>query len=495
MTDNGVLHSGFLRAAALHPDKTALVCGEVAVSFADVERRASGIAAALDARLARRVAICLPNGPHVIDTFFGTVMAGACVMLCDPAWPSALLKSLIAEHAPNIVIAENEILDSVADVIEEDVRWSPEQVETLAAKGDTGAALRSVPCPDSPFLIGFTSGSSGRPKAFIRSHATWVESFAMSAQELGTDANSVVVAPGPLSHGLSLYAVIETLCAGGMAVIQPHFDAPLVYAAVAVREATTLVVVPAMLDVLLELAAPETCASVSGIVTAGAKLSPALRQQAHARFPNADIIEYYGASELSFVTVAKGRENPPPASVGRAFAGVELDVRDETGSSLPPNTTGTVWVRSAMVCTGYVGETDGSGMRTAGDWATVGDLGHTDANGFLYLDGREGSAITSAGYTVYPSAIEAALLSSPDVADAVVIGLPHARWGEVIAAAVVPVAGRTLHTETLSAHCHAVLEPYACPRRWAVVDGFARTQSGKPVRDGIADLFANDSDV
>ena len=488
MTEEGLLHSGLLRAAAATPDKPALICGQEVLTFAQVIQRAHAIAAEVDRRLARRVALCLNNGPHVIDAFFGTVMAGACVCLCDPGWPSPLLKSLMDEHAPNIIMAESGLLAELEHVAPVGARWAPPDLDTLTSHPPEAIALRSAPSPDMPFLLGFTSGSSGRPKAFIRPHVTWAESFAFSAQELGTCAASVVVAPGPLSHGLSLYAVIETLCAGGTAIIQTRFDASAVLQSIAGNDATTLVAVPAMLDVLLDCPGG-ACDSVTAIVTAGAKLPPSLRARAQDRFPNADIIEYYGASELSFVTVAKGRECPPPESVGRAFAGVEIDIRDERGRSLPPHQTGTVWVRSGMVCTGYVGQTDGSGMRTSGDWATVGDLGHRDADGYLYLDGREGSAITSAGYTVYPSAIEAVLQNHPDIADAVVVGLPHARWGEVIAAAVVPAAGRTLEQDNLDAHCHAVLEPYACPRRWAVTGAFPRTPSGKPKRAEIAKLF------
>ena len=104
-------------------------------------------------------------------------------------------------------------------------------------------------------------------------------------------------------------------------------------------------------------------------------------------------------------------------------------MRDERRQTVDVGDVGTIWVKSDMLCSGYVGRTDGSGMRIDGAWATVGDFGHEDAEGYLYLDGREGSAITSAGYTVYPSAIESVLFSYPGVADVAVMGVPHPRWG------------------------------------------------------------------
>ena len=247
--------------------------------------------------------------------------------------------------------------------------------------------------------------------------------------------------------------------------------------------------VPTMLDVLLEQAKERTFSNIKNIVTAGAKLSPNLRLRAKAVCPQSDVIEYYGASELSFVTLAKGSEAVPAASVGRPFHGVNIEIRDAVGVEVSVGQVGTVWVRSKMLCSGYVGPTDGSGFRTDGDWATVGDLGHCDADGYLFLDGREGAAITSGGYTVYPSAIEAALLSHALVMDAAVIGVPHPRWGEVIAAAVVPASNAELTEGDLLSHCQKVLEPYACPRQWRITETLARTPSGKIKRDVLVSLF------
>jgi len=490
MSEDGLLHTGLITAAAKTPDKAALVCGDCVLSYSEVVLRATCIASEIDRAQARRVALCLPNGTQIIEAFLATVMAGACVCLFDPGWPPEMVRDLIDEHEPHIIIAGDEQARALAGHSAEERLWSLAKLNAIAADLGGAQTLQSQPTPDMPFLLGFTSGSSGKPKAFIRSHQTWAESFLLSAKELGTTSSKCVVAPGPLSHGLSLYAVIETLCAGGTAIIQSTFDPAEVISHTHARAATTLVVVPAMLDVLLDTYASNPMTSVSAIVTAGAKLPTALRQGAARAYPGADIIEYYGASELSFVTVAAGHEKPPAESVGRAFAGVEIEVRDESGRALPPGHTGIVWVRSKMISSGYVGYTDGSGFRQSGEWATVGDLGHLDAQGYLYLDGREGSAITSAGYTVYPSAIESALMSHPEVSEAVVVGLPHARWGEVIAAAVIPVRQSGLGVAALEEHCLQVLEPYACPRRWVLTEKFHRTTSGKPRRADVAKLFS-----
>ncbi|MEQ8733479.1 MAG: AMP-binding protein [Rhodospirillaceae bacterium] len=493
-----LIQDGFLRAADQTPDKTALVCADERYTFAQLAERAQNLAGTIKTQLGSdqaqpRIAMALQNSPVVIDVFFATLLAGGHVCLCDPAWPESLLKRILDDHDPDLLICNEEIAAKHQDKAKRLEILTPRiLIDLVSSPASTESPFDSrVPIisPDTPFLLGFTSGSSGHPKGFIRNHRTWTESFHHSAIEFNTAQTDCVLAPGPLSHGLSLYAIIEALCAGATAILQPRFDPAALISIINTESVSTIVMVPTMLDVLLEHAKERTFSNINNIVTAGAKLSPNLRTRAKAVCPMSDIIEYYGASELSFVTLAKGSESVPAASVGRPFHGVNIEIRDASGVRVQVGQVGTVWVRSHMLCSGYVGPTDGSGFRTDGDWATVGDLGHCDADGYLFLDGREGAAITSGGYTVYPSAIEATLLSHAFVMDAAVIGVPHPRWGEVIAAAVVPASNAALTEGDLLSHCQKVLEPYACPRQWLITETLARTPSGKIKRDVLVRLF------
>ncbi|MDG2321657.1 MAG: AMP-binding protein [Rhodospirillaceae bacterium] len=485
-----LVHSGLLKWAEAAPHRVALSFNGKAISFAELAQHCALIGAAFERRHARLIGVCLPNCATVIEVFFAALMAGGSACIFDPTWPPTVLKKLVQDHAPNLLIAPPKILQSFGDALAKEQSLAPEEIKRIASKTGNASVLKSEPTPDTPFLIGFTSGSSGTPKGFVRSHQTWVDSFRHSAIELGTHAGDIVMAPGPLSHGLSLYAAIEAISAGASVIIQSEFDALSVLDAIAGHQATVLVVVPAMLDVLIGSADGKTYPSIDRIVTAGAKLSPQLRANVKRTFSNADTIEYYGASELSFITVAKASELCPPGSVGRAFSGVEISLGDRQGGSVETGEVGTIWVKSSMISSGYVGPTDGSGFRTDRPWATVGDLGHFDNQGFLYLDGREGSVITSAGYTVYPSAIEAILREYSGVIDVAVIGLPDSRWGEVIAAAIVLKQKTPESEQRLADHCKCYLEPYACPRRWRFVKSLERTASGKTNQSSLAKLFS-----
>ena len=488
---SGLVHDGLMRWADRDPDRIALYADNETLTYGELASRSSRIASEIDRHLARRIGLCLPNGMAFVESFFAAIMAGGCVCVFDPTWPKNILKNLVNEQAPNILIGASDLLPIVIDGQSQILGFDENALYDLILSNDETTTLRSQPSPDMPFLIGFTSGSSGKPKAFIRSHQSWIESFRQSAFELGTCAEDVVVAPGPLSHGLSLYAVFEAISAGASVAIHRRFNAEAVLKSIQDTKATVLVVVPTMLDVILECGTglDQSHASVTRVITAGSKLSPVLRKAVTLIFPNADIIEYYGASELSFVSTAKGSEACPEQSVGRPFSGVEIRVLDDAGQSVKTGQVGTIWIKSSMISNGYVGPTDGSGFRANGPWATVGDLGHLDKDGFLYLDGREGSVITTAGYTIYPSAIESVLLGHPDISDAIVIGMPDQRWGEVVAAAVALKPGAEISEVQLEDHCQQFLEPYACPRRWRIVQSLERTPSGKLKRDAIEAFF------
>ena len=412
-----LITDAFFRAAVATPDKLALVCGHDAVSYADLAGRVRRMSVARP-----RVEVLADNGIESIVQILATAAAGSEAVILDPSWPAATRVAAIESLAPS-------------------------------------------PSPGC-FLIVFTSGTTGVPKAIVRTHASWIASFAASAKELGTSSATSVLAPGPLAHGLTLYAAVETLAAGGTVRLLPRFDVDACLAAL--PSVDTLVAVPTICD-LIAAAAVGPMAHLARVVTAGAKLSPALRARLATTFPAAEIIEYYGASELSFVTVAKG--DAPPDSVGRAFAGVELAVRDDV-----------VWVKSEMLSLGYLNAPDAAGFRRDGAWATVGDRGVIDQHGYLRLLGREGDMIVTSGLNVYPTEVEALIERHPSVLAAAVFGIDDSRWGQIVAAAVVLQPGAPFDRDALISHCRAHLPSAKTPRRWFCVPALPMTASGKVAR-------------
>ncbi len=347
-----------------------------------------------------------------------------------------------------------------------------------AAAGAADALVGRRPPGDDPFYVGFTSGTAGAPKAFARDHASWLQSFAGSAEVFGIAGDDVVLAPGPLSHSHFLYAAVQALHAGATVLAPGRFDPSGVARALAAA-ATRLVVVPTMLAELVRRPLPAP--ALTSVICAGAKLAPELAGEVRRALPDAELVEFYGASELSFVSVRRHGDGCPPTSVGRAFPGVEVRVVE-----------GEIQVRSALVFAGYLdGDADGAARLLADGWATVGDHGRLDADGCLHVVGRAGSMLIVGGVNVYPEPIEELLARHPDVAEAAVVGLPSARWGVVPVAAVVPAAP-ALDVAALRRHAAAALPRIARPRRYVVVDALPRTRSGKLAREALRDLLLVD---
>lgn len=464
----GLVSDGVLAAARRTPEAVAIVYGDQRISYAQLAQRIHAVAAGVDAARALRVAVSMANHPALLEIFFGATLAGAVFVLFEPRWPRETFDRMVKAHEPHLLFCDPH----------EFTAWRDQQ--------PLGRALLVQPTPDMPFLIGFTSGTTGIPKAFIRSHGTWAASFAASAVEYGIDARTHMLVPGPLSHGLSLYAAVETLNAGGTVYVEPRFDSDRMMALACNGRINTITAAPTLLDLMLDSGPHMTGTAVRTIVTAGAKLPPNLRARLSETFPKAHVIEYYGASELSFVTIAKPAEQGPPESVGRAFTGVTLKIARDDGTPAGVDETGVVWVKSGMVSSGYVGETDGTGFRVHEGWATVGDRGRLDARGFLTLAGREGDMIISGGLNVYPQEVEAVLGAASGVSEVYVLGEPDERWGQVVTA-VIAKHDASVSLAALKAQCAQHLPPHKHPRRWYVIDAFAHTASGKIDR---ADVLA-----
>ena len=453
-----IISDGMMAAAARTPDKPAIRRDSEILTYAQLVTEIGRWQNAIGA--ARRVAIVMHNAPRTLAAFFGVVRAGAVAMALDPSWPAELRAKVIARHKPDLVI----------------------DCEMPATAGQG-----TPPTSDAPFFIGFTSGTTGVPKGFIRTHASWRATFAAARTEFSDAASGRVLAPGPVSHSLTLYTAVETLEAGGTIVLQSHFDAAACAALIAAGEVDCLVGVPSMFDLLVSA----TSAVVSRPVTftsAGAKLTPGLRGRLPTRYPAARLFEYYGASELSFVSVAAPMDNAPPESVGRPFQGVDLVVRRDDGSPAAPNEIGTVWIRSPMLSNGYVDKDAVGGFRTDPHdpaWATVGDRGHLDANGFLFLAGREGDMLISGGHNIYPAEIEQALSAVAGVTGVAVVGVPDPRWGHRICAVVEGAATRAV----LEAACLAALPRSKLPREWRRIPSLPRTSSGKTARARLMEMM------
>lgn len=294
----------------------------------------------------------------------------------------------------------------------------------------------------APFLLGLSSGTSGTPKAFLRSAASWHESFIESSKYFRLTQDTVTLAPGPLAASMNLYALGESIHSGGTFVALAQFSPDAALAAIRRQGVNRLVLVPAVLEILARraLATDADGGGLGHIVCAGSALSPHTAALARQWAPNAAIQQYYGAAELGFVaasTLGPGRREPAPSGVGRAFPGVQLRVLDDEGNEMPQGVHGNVCVKSPYLCDGYAWGDDGLAFAALGPggWHTVRDQGSIDQFGVLHLAGRASDMVLTAGHNVYPQAVEEALQQGPPGLDVVVTGVPDPLRGQKVVAA------------------------------------------------------------
>ncbi|PWC89735.1 fatty-acyl-CoA synthase [Azospirillum sp. TSH100] len=468
-TDN--LARPFAMAAGRAPDHPALVFGDQTVSYGAalelVCQAGAGVSGLSRGREPPRVALSLGNQAELPVLFLGIVAAGGIVGLLDPKWSAAQTAAALEILRPDLHLTAETAAGWIAD---QPADWRIPAVD-----------------PKTPFLVGFTSGTTGRPKAFIRSQGSWLATLEASRVEFGIGPDDIVLVPGPLVHGLGLYGAVEGLSAGATVRVQPKFDGTDAAAQLAECGVTTVVLVPTMLVGILDAAEREghRFPALRHVVCSGAKLAPAVHDRLTALCPNAAVLEYYGASELSFVSLRSSREGAPADSVGRPFHGVELSLRDDDGNPVERGRRGTVWVRSGMLSDGYLGTTDRAGYREHNGWGTVGDYGWIDGEGWLRLVGRAGDMVITGGLNVYPAEVEATLRAHPAVAEAVVFGLPDPYWGDALSAVVWWRGTARASLADLRGWCQERLEAYKAPRRLFAASDMPLTGSGKIARADV----------
>ncbi|MDQ4047377.1 MAG: AMP-binding protein [Actinomycetota bacterium] len=472
--------------AADRPDDTAVVVAGRRLSWAELRDAAEATATGNTAEI---TVLAERNSTHFAVAFTAAVAGERQCAVLDPSWPEPLLNE-IAERLGTASRAVPGTVGASGSGTTGRVAPAPESADGLLVDGDPGTS----------FLIGLTSGTTSVPKAFTRSRRSWQESFEASMEFFGLRQDDKTLAPGPLTSSLNLYALAECLYAGSEFHTLESFDVGDVHAAIGHDGITRLVLVPTMLRMLSERGLTG-CVDASGvrtIICAGSKLDARTLEAARRWAPNATIYEYYGASELSFVSGTGLPAGKPldagGTGIGRPFPGVEVRILDDAGGALPDGAAGNICVRSGMVSNGYLWGDDGQALRSFNGWFTVGDQGYLE-NGELHILGRRSDMIITAGKNVYPHEVELALASVPGVASAVAAGLSDDVRGQRVVAGIIPSHGGVTATQ-LKTGLEEILPWYKRPQQYFALTELPMTDRGKVSRRIMLDwISTSDSRV
>lgn len=447
----------------------------------------------------RLVLLALPNHFRFGEIFVGGSASPHCVAVLSVATPPNQIEEIMRRLSPDIVICENkdcviaEIarnLDLPALYVEKDTDTQSTYDRFLATYDrfleGTVSDQPIADLPFGPFFIGFTSGTTGLPKAFIRNRQSWRNSLVPGREFFGLDKLHKSVAPGPMAHGVSLYALIETLDSGQTFESVRKFNVDDVLELL--KTADRFVGVPTMLNELKQRADEHKSVftGVKQLVTGASKFDRQHYDDARALFPNAEILQYYGASELSFVAVNKMTPRTlsyetSMSPVGKPFPGVKVTIRDENLSPLAPNKIGTIFVESNLISDGYLWGDNGKSFVRNQYGATVGDLGMIDKNGELYVMGRAGGMIISGGNNIYLAEIETALKTIPNISEAIAFGIADDVYGERLVS-VVSFKNAALTENELREFCRPLMEKFKIPKDFYLINHWPMTWSGKIAR-------------
>lgn len=483
MTMPATITATLSRHAHATPDRPAVLCDHHSVTWKDLDQVVNRLARYLTdvVPAGKGVALHLPNGPPLVLLFLAACRAGREAQILDPSWPRETARLAIAALAPGIVVSGDAAFAKDTAVLAVVDPHGP--FEAVADAIGASPSFEAIAEPDSltPFYVGFTSGSTGTPKGYRRHHLSWIESFRAGDREFDIGEGDIVLAPGALTHSLFLYGLTHGLYVGATVILSRQFRPNLVNRLIVSHGVSVIYGVPTQLEMMIEAAIRDGLppfVKLRWMLSSGAKWQGRALAELRQQFPAARFAEFYGASELSFVTVAKDDEDVPSDSVGRPFADVSLTIRDHLGRCLPPGETGQVFVASPFLFIEYA-----CGSATLlpchGDAVSVGDIGMLDERGFLRLVGRASRMIITAGKNVHPEEIERVLEGHPAVVAAGVLGVIDERRGERLVALLRLGSDGHLGSSDLISHARLRLPLYKIPRRFAVPSHWPMTSSGK----------------
>jgi long-chain acyl-CoA synthetase len=495
------LASVLAHSARLTPDRIAITCGAEQLSYAELDAKASQVAAGLHAigiRAGDHVALSCPNVPWFPIAYFGILKAGGAVVPLNVLLkPREIAYHLKDSGAKAVLAFEGSAELPIAAMCRE----AAAQAGTphVIVYPDGADSLMRDPAgfhpprrePQDTAVILYTSGTTGHPKGAELTHGNMV-SNAVTCHDMfkpafdGGIGQNVTLITLPLFHSTAQTAQMNAALYGGFRlVLLPRFDPAAVLDAFAREQVGLWIGVPTMYWALLDHARASgadvtgAAASLRLCASGGAPMPVELLRAFEQTF-SVRVLEGYGLSETAPVVAFNQLQRPSkPGTVGLPVFGVEVRCVDEHDHALPPGEPGEVIVRGPNVMKGYYGRPDATAEVMRGGWFRTGDIGQFDDEGYLAIVDRKKDMILRGGFNVYPREIEEVLMTHPAVALCAVIGVPDPRLGEEIKSVVVRRPGATVTDAELIAWAREQMAPFKYPRIVEFRDSLPLSATGK----------------
>jgi len=502
------------RALQQHSDGIAVRFNDRQRTFRELADRVARLAGALQKlgmQAGDRVAMLSLNSDRYLEYQMAVPWGGGVLNPCNVRWSaSEILYSL--DDSGSTILLVDEAFRSMSEQFRRDSSTLREVVycgdgdapsgmhgyEGLLAEADpVSDALRRG---DDLAGIFYTGGTTGFPKGVMLSHTNMCSSgLALRAEGLASSGGTYLHC-APMFHLADMGLAMAHWIEGNTHSIIPAFNPELVLDALERDRVTHLLLVPTMIQMMIDHPAmkkPRDLSALQTIVYGASPISVTLIERAMAALPGVGFVQAYGMTELSPLATInpasshtpEGRRGGRLRSAGRASHCVELRIVDPQGNEVPRGTVGEVVVRGPNVMQGYWNKPELTAAVVRDGWMHTGDGALMDDDGFIFIADRLKDMIISGGENVYSGEVENALAQHPGVAACAVIGVPSDQWGESVHAVVVRAAGLDPSAAELIAHCKSLIAGYKCPRSVEFIDALPLSGAGKILKTKLREPF------
>lgn len=485
------MHFGHNIASALEQNAArrgthpAIIEGGRTHTYRGLDKQVRQIAdhlATLGAGAGTLIGVCLKDTADHLMINYAIARIGGIILPLDWRWAEAEISNVCRYFEVTLLLVEEGTILSDLPCVETDAAWHD------------GVARRSgsQPCApggSSPVVLSLSSGTTGRPKGPLLTHDQFTARFVMAWVSLGFNQHDRYLSATPLYFGGGRSFTMGSLFSGATVVMfPPPYEPDELVAAVVRFEATTLLLVPTLLRRLLDIprGTRPLLAGLSRLLSTGAILHPDERDAVMKNL-NPNFINYYGSTEGGGTSILLPKHVGEAAySVGEPIYQTEIQIVDDVGTSRPAGEAGLIRYKSPGVSDHFHNDAAASAEAFRDGWYYPGDVGRLDPDGLLYLVGRAKDVIIRNGVNIYPGEIEQAVLSHPNVTDAVAVAWPHPERGEDVAVFII---GGATDEKSLDTHCRAQLAAYKVPAGFFFVNELPKTGLGKVIKQDLVTLL------
>ncbi|GJM12599.1 MAG: fatty-acid--CoA ligase [Pseudohongiella sp.] len=458
-------------AARMAPTKTAVIDGAEAIDYAELHRRCRLLAGSLKAlglNKGDRVAILASNGQRYIETYMGVPAAGYVVVPLNTRHAVAELSYALEDSGTKVLLIDRdpgELADYVDHVI-----MIPDAYDAML--GEAAEVELGVDIAESDLAgLFYTGGTTGKSKGVMLSHRNLISNAFHYLASVPQCEEDVMLVMAPLFHAAGSNGVIANIWTLGTQVTLAAFDPANTLDLIEKHGITESLGVPTMLAAIAEEqhSRPRKTETLKMLAHGGSPIATEVLRRTHSAFPTAELVEVYGATELSPICTILTNEqqlidSPLSRSCGRPVLGNEINILEPEGMLLPAGEIGEVVVRGPNVMQGYWNKPEQTAavLKDGAYW--TGDLGYMDEQGYVFLVDRSKDMIVTGGENVYCTEVEEVLYQHPAILEAAVFGVPDDKWGEAVWAVVVPREGNDLDSMQLIEFCRERIASYKVPK-------------------------------